>query len=146
MSAEGATSEFEPVRVTGVVTERVGRPRNDGTPGSELYAVPLQLSRTPSSQWRDFFEACWNNPPTSSTMHRPGIASVVEDAIVLGSTTIDEVEEHHLKTVRLCVVQANENEGARKDRVRDQRKTDDDARLEHQAHVKEVADRLEFDD
>ncbi|MEX2275022.1 MAG: hypothetical protein WEA10_05605 [Actinomycetota bacterium] len=143
---EGKATSFEPVHVTGVVTDEVGRPRNDGTPGSELYAVPLRLSRTPSSEWGDSFEACWNNPPTLSTMHRPGIASVVGDTIVLGSTTIDEIEEHHLATVRMCVEKANEREVARTEDARHQRESDDNARMAHRAHVDEVADRLKFDD
>lgn len=138
--------EQKPIQVVGVVKERVGRPRNDGTPGSGLYAVPLRLSRTPSHAWGEFFEQCWNSPPSFTTMHRPGIASVIGDTVVMDGTTIDEVEKYHLKTVQLCVEQANENEANRLQAERQHKERDDVARREHEAHVGEVANRLRFDD
>lgn len=46
---------FEPLKVTGVITEDVGSPRNDGTPGSGLYKVPLRLSGRPSGEWTTAF-------------------------------------------------------------------------------------------
>lgn len=45
----------EPIKIKGVVKEDVGRPRNDGTPGSGLYEVPLQLSDLPSHRWAELF-------------------------------------------------------------------------------------------
>ncbi len=44
-------------------------------------------------------------------MHRPGIASVQGDRIVLDGTTIDELERYHLKTLKLVVRQLNERTG-----------------------------------
>lgn len=151
VSASGATvsrvseAEFESIRVAGIVKERVGRPRNDGTPGSALYAVPLQLSRTPSATWSEFFRECWNHPPSFTTMHRPGIARVAGDTVVLDGTTIDEVERYHLDTVRLCVARANDEEIARLERARRRAEQDEAERQVHEAHVDEVADRLKFD-
>jgi hypothetical protein len=138
-------ADFEPIRVTGVVKERVGKPRDDGTPGSALYAIPLQLSRTPSGTWSEFFEECWNHPPSFTTMHRPGIAQVIDDTVVLGGTTIDEVERYHLDTVKLCIARANDEEIARLERARRRAERDETARQAHEAQVDEVADRLKFD-
>jgi hypothetical protein len=138
--------EFEPIRVTGVVKERVGRPPGRGTAGSGLYAVPLQLSDSPSSAWGKSFEQCWNHPPSFTTMHRAGIARVTGDTIVLDGTTIDEVERYHLATVKLCVEAANGAELGRLDRDRQQSERDEVALREHEAHVDDVADRLRFDE
>jgi len=45
-------SDDEPVQIVAVDTERIGRPRNDGTRGSGLYRVPLLLSRVPPAVGR----------------------------------------------------------------------------------------------
>ena len=41
-------------------------------------------------------------------MHRPGICSVHRDVVTLDGVTIEEVEQHHLKTLTLCVARVNE--------------------------------------
>lgn len=134
------------IHVTGVVKDRVGEPRNDGSRGSGLYSVPLQLSRKPSHDWAGFFERAWNNPPSFTTMHRPGIASVVGDTIVLNGTTIDEVETYHLTTVKLCIGQATHSEAEYQEAERQRAGRADAERKEHQAHVDDVADRIRFDE
>jgi len=70
------TTDDEPVRIVGVDTDQIGRPRNDGTRGSGLYRVPLLLSKVPPTVWSASFADTWNRPPAWTTMHRPGIASV----------------------------------------------------------------------
>jgi len=40
-------------------------------------------------------------------MHRPGIASVEGDKVVLNGTTIEEVERYHKKTLKIAVDMAN---------------------------------------
>jgi hypothetical protein len=102
----------------GIAKEEVGRPRNDGTRGSGLYLVPIRLSRTPSREWSRFLIDCWNHPPSFTSMHRPGIASVHSNTIVLDGTTVEEMEKYHAATLRLCVDKANENEAARLERER----------------------------
>lgn len=78
-------------------------------------------------------------------MHRPGIARVEGDRIILDGTTIEEVERYHLKTLKLAVERANELT-AQWWRSREQRgKTLNDQQDEHRHHVKEVAKRLKFD-
>jgi hypothetical protein len=43
-------------------------------------------------------------------MHRPGIASVIGDKIVLNGTTIEEVRDYHIETLKLCVDIATKEE------------------------------------
>jgi hypothetical protein len=84
--------------IVGVVKEGVGRPRDDGIRGSALYRVPLRLSRQPSAEWAGLFQRAWDHPPAFSTMHRPGIAYVEGDTIVLDVTTMEELEHVHTST------------------------------------------------
>lgn len=137
---------YEPIRIIGIVKEGVGRPRNDGTRGSALYKVPLRLSRSPSATWSQLFVDCWNHPPRFSTMHRPGIAHVSGDTIVLDGTTLDELEQYHARTLRLCVDKVNEAEAEHLDRARAAQERDEAARREHEHKVDEIANRLKFDD
>ena len=97
----------EPVRLIEIVADEVGTPRNDGTPGSALYRVPIRLSRSPSAEWGRVFVEVWDNPPSFSTMHRPGIARVIGDRIVLDGTTVEEIEKYHRETLRVVVAQVN---------------------------------------
>ena len=137
--------EQEPIRIVGVIAEEVGIPRNDKSPGSALYEVPFQLSRSPSEPWAEFFVDTWNRPPEFTSMHRPGIARVEGDRIILDGTTIEEVERYHLKTLKLAVERANELT-AQWRRSREQReKSFSDHRDQHRSRVKEVAKRLKFE-
>jgi hypothetical protein len=45
--------DFEPIQITGIIVDQVGRPRNDGTRGSALYGVPFRLSQRPPHEWAD---------------------------------------------------------------------------------------------
>src|ERR1700739_1747494 len=131
--------EQEAVKIIGVIEEDVGVPRNDGSPGSALYEVPFQLSREPSERWAEFFIDAWNRPREFTTMHRPGIARVEGDRVILDGTTIEEVERYHLKTLKLAVERANEL-NAEWWRVKDRRNSSlKDERDLHRRHVKEVA-------
>lgn len=79
-------------------------------------------------------------------MHRPGIASVQGDRIVLDGTTIDELERYHLKTLKLVVRQLNERTVQY---VRTERKRVEAAKqaaAEHDRRVRETAQRLRFDE
>jgi hypothetical protein len=139
------SGEQEPIKIIGLIEEEVGEPRNDRTPGSALYEVPFRLSREPSEPWREFFVDAWNRPPEFTSMHRPGIARVEGDRIILDGTTVEEVERYHLKTLKLAVERANEL-NAEWSRVKDRRNSRlKDERDQHRRHVKEVAKRLKFD-
>lgn len=96
------------VRIIGIDTDGITRPRNDGTPGSALYRVPVLLSRRPDPQWATLMVQNWDRPPRWTTMHRPGIGRVEGDRFVLDGTTIDEVDKFHLETLQLAVDQTND--------------------------------------
>lgn len=137
---------FESLRITGVVVDEVGAPRSDGTPGSALYVVPFQLSRPPPAGWAEIFVACWNRPPRWTTMHRPGIASVRGDRIVLDGTTVPEVERYHRETLVLALNEANK-QFAELDAKRRRAEEAERRRLEaHKKSVNDAAKRLKFDE
>lgn len=76
-------------------------------------------------------------------MHRPGIASVVDDEILLNGTTIEEVREYHRETLKLCIEKSNTQEkniargGTKKERENERVRS-------HKESVQKLADELEF--
>jgi predicted nucleotide-binding protein len=136
---------YVPVRIVGIVKEGVSKPRDDGTRGSALYSIPLRLSRRPSEMWSRHFRETWDSPPQFTTMHRPGIASVQGDTIVLDGTTMSELEQYHAETLRAVLDKVNEDvrSGAEQERAERRRKQESEAR--HEREVNDVASRLRFD-
>lgn len=133
------------IKMVGIDVDGVGQPRNDGTPGSALYEVPIKLSVTPSELWAEIAVKTWDSPPSYTTMHRPGIASVVGDHFILDGTTVDEVESHHAKTLKLVVEKTNElvRDAEERDRLEEDRlKREAEA---HTENVETVAKRIKFD-
>lgn len=98
----------EEVRILGIKQEEVTIPRLDGTRGSALYCIPFLLNKAPSKEWNDIFINKWNSPRSFSTMHRPGIAKVINDKILLDGTTIEEVKDYHRDTLIMCVDDINQ--------------------------------------
>jgi hypothetical protein len=129
-----------------VVADEVGSPRNDGTAGSGLYRVPLRLSRTPTSAEAALLVQVWNSPPSFTTMHRPGIASVAGDRFVLNGTTIEEVRDVHMRTLKLVLSETNRQaaELAVQEQARKQR--EDEQRAAHRRNVENVAADIKFDE
>ncbi|HWF50098.1 MAG TPA: toll/interleukin-1 receptor domain-containing protein [Solirubrobacteraceae bacterium] len=138
---ENTTSE--PIRIVGLIAEGVGTPPHDGTPGSEHYVVPLRLTREPSALWTEQFLHYWEHPPRSTSKHRPGIASVQGDSIILDGTTLDEVQRYHLATLKLVIERANSEE----QRITEKRQHEEEQRRilreEHQRRIAELANELE---
>jgi len=139
-------ADEEPVRIIGVVADEVTEPRNDGTRGSALYAIPFRLSRAVSPEWVQVFEHVWNHPPRSTSMHRPGIARVSSDRIVLDGTTIDEVQRYHRETLVLCVQETNRIVAEHEQKVRLEREARAKFSEEHRRQVQDTADRIRFDE
>ena len=139
------SSPSDPLRIVGVIVDEITEPTMDGTPGSALYAVPFRLSRQPSSLWSEIFLRTWDLPPSFTSMHRPGIASVVGSKIILDGTTIDEVKQYHKETLILCIEKANEEEA----RVLEDRQQEAERRRQnteqHRATVESIASELDFD-
>ncbi|MDT0678685.1 toll/interleukin-1 receptor domain-containing protein [Autumnicola musiva] len=96
------------VKIKGILIDEVTQPKLDGTRGSALYKIPFELNKRPDYEWIDIFIKTWNLPPKFSTMHRPGIATVVGNKIMLDGTEIEEVEKYHKETLKLCIQVANE--------------------------------------
>lgn len=134
-----------PVRMVGIDLHGMGTPRNDGSRGSALYLVPIMLDRAPDALWGELFERHWNRPPSFSTMHRPGIGSVAGDRILLDGTTIEEVEQVHLATLRLVVEVVNRDRALITNQQRAERERQEHARREQERRAREIADRMRFD-
>ncbi len=139
------TTAFEPIKILGIAVDEVGEPRNDGTRGAALYEVPFQLSSDPPSDWCDFFIDSWNHPPRFTTMHRPGIASVIGDRVVLDGTTVDEVERYHRETLVLAVNEANEKYQQHVVRQQRQAEAVNEQRQRHRDDVAARAGKIRFD-
>jgi TIR domain len=144
-SESRAKEGTQPIKIEGVIVDEVTTPRNDGTAGSALYAIPFQLSRRPSTQWAKLFVKVWDHPPRFTTMHRPRIARVISDRIILDGTTIGEVEQYHRDTLKLVVERVNELM-AQYDSAMQKKAEEERQRLEkHQEDVKDISKRLKFD-
>jgi hypothetical protein len=130
--------------IHGVLTDRVGTPRNDGTRGSGLYAVPIRLSRSLAGDEARLLEHLWDRPPEFTTMHRPGIARVSGDVITLDGTTIDEVERYHARTLSLVVDAFNLQIVQLRLAEAEQQAREAADREAHRQHVEDVTDRLRF--
>jgi hypothetical protein len=138
-------SDFEPIRITGIVEGEVTRPRNDGTPGSALYNVPLRLSSRPPTEWAEYFPNAWNHPSSWTTHHRPGICSVIGDKIWLEGTTLEEIEHTHKETLKLALDETNQKyeEFLAKSRAECERQRKEAEA--HRQHVQEAAKKIKFD-
>jgi hypothetical protein len=136
----------EPVKIMGVDTEDFGRPRSPRSSGSALYRVPLLLNRVPPTFWTGHFVDTWDRPPAYTTMHRPGIASVQGDRIVLDGTTIEELERYHLPTLKIVIKLLKNEQTA--EYVRVERARGDAEALaqdERLRLIREANKRLDFD-
>jgi hypothetical protein len=145
LSSKIENTDFEDIRITRVIIEEITEPRNDGTRGSGLYAIPFALSRVPPAGWAKLFVATWDYPPTYSTMHRPGIAKISGSTVVLDGTTIGEVERHHRDTLQLVVQAVNETYRQQKKREDDQCARENANRERHKKDVDDTAKRIRFD-
>ena len=144
VSSQKATTSDEPIRILGIITDQVTVPKMDGSRGSALYKIPFRLSKRPSQLWQEFFVRIWNHPPRWTTMHRPGIASVYGDEIILDGTTIEEVRDYHRETLILCVDEANKAEKKYLEEEQRQRKLEDARKNMHYNKVTDIADDIKF--
>ncbi len=79
-------------------------------------------------------------------MHRPGIARVRGDRIILDGTTMDEVQKVHRDTLLLCVKETNRiiaEQDATAQRIAQQNQAQSE---QHRQRVRDVADGIRFDD
>lgn len=142
---ETMTDQTDETKILRIDEEGITVPQNDGAAGSALYNVPLDLNRVPTADWAAVFVQTWNRPPTWSSMHRPGIASVEGSKIWLRGTTIEEIEKYHLSTLKLCVEAANEQCKVNIQKKKAAEAAKQSHETEHRQHVKEAIKRLKFD-
>jgi hypothetical protein len=134
-----------PIKIKGIILDDIGTPRNDGTRGSALYKVPFQLSRHPSPDWARHFVQTWDNPPSYTLSHRPRIARVEGDRIILDGTTVEEVEKCHRDTLKAVIEKVNKDiaeHEARQRRVQEERA---EQLRQHEQSVRDAAKRINFD-
>ena len=141
---ESTDAEFEPIKIEGVLADEAGRPTNDGTAGSALYAIPFKLSRAPTHEWSELFIRTWDHPPQFSTRHRPGIGRVERDRIILTRTTIEEVRDVHRATLKLVVDAVNSEIAERVRRRRAAQSAEEQQEQERRANLRRIADDLSF--
>ena len=141
---DGKKEENGAVSILGIITDRVTIPRMDGTRGSALYSIPFKLSKRPSRLWEQLFVESWNSPPSFTTMHRPGIASVYGDELVLNGTTIEEVRDYHRDTLKLCVDIANQKEAQILEQERLREEEEERRKQKHYSNVQSIADEIDF--
>jgi hypothetical protein len=111
-----------------------------------LYPVPFKLNYAPPHEWGQFFVRAWNSPPEFTTRHRPGTAQVAHDRIVLGRTTVEEVKDVHLKTLKLCVDVANSDFAAFVKRINNEQQKRADQEKQHRDDVQRMAADMHFED
>jgi hypothetical protein len=140
------TFGFKDIQITGIIADQVGVPRNDGSLGSGLYKIPFRLTQQPPHEWVELFISNWHHPPRYTTMHRPNIASVVGDTIILDGTTIEEVRDYHRDTLTLVVQETNkgykeffERKQKALEHMQEQEKT-------HKQKVDDISSQINFDD
>lgn len=142
----GQTKEAQdPIKIKGIIVDAVTTPRNDGTPGSALYKVPFQLSARPNHEWARLFAETWNHPPRFTNMHRPGIARVESDRVILDGTTIEEVEKYHRDTLTIVLERVNEIISRLEAERKRQSAAQDKELQAHKDNVQDVGKRLKFD-
>jgi len=134
-----------PIEITSIISDAITNPRMDGTRGSGLYAIPFQLSRRPSADWAELFVETWRHPPRWTTMHRPSIAKVSGDRIILDGTTIEEVEKYHRETLLAVLDYVNERIAEHEKRQQQQAAEALKRTQEHESNVKDVANKITFD-
>lgn len=138
--------DFEPLKILGIVKEGVGRPRNDGMPGSALYEIPLRLSRSAPPGWDQLFVRNWDHPPSWSTMHRPGICRVYGNRVILDGTTMSELEEVHRRTLKLALDETNRQYAELVRKQFEKQEREGALAEQHRREIDEIGDRLMFGD
>lgn len=130
---------YEPVRITGVITDQI----TDPPPGGTRYEIPLRLSRVPEPEWVKYLLRAWdaqNHPAT----HRTGI-EVGSDRIILDSTTIEDLEQFHVKTLKLALDEANAFASEDNNKLLATLSAEQIKQKQHREHVNTLAQRLRFE-
>jgi hypothetical protein len=95
--------------------------------------------------WAQLFPQNWDHPQEYTMKHRPGIAQVIGDTIVLNGTTVEEVRDVHVKTLKLAVAATNVQAAELSEREHAQRDAAGKRQAEHSGNVGRVASEVKFD-
>ena len=135
---------FVPIKVEGFFQSDIGHPKNDGTPGSGLYSVPIKLSAAPPREWIDTFIEAFDGLEKYDSGHRQGIASISQNRLTLNGTTMEEIESSHQRTIQLAMERAN-TAYAELLMKRSAADTKKNAEAEsHRKHVEELAKKIKW--
>jgi nucleotide-binding universal stress UspA family protein len=137
---------FEPIQITGIIVDQVRIPLNDDTRGSSHYRIPFRLTQQPPREWAELFVNKWNHPPRFTTMHRPGIASVVGDTVVLDGTTIEEVKDYHRDTLVLVIQGTNKEYKEFMERKQQSIEQEQELLGMHKQKIDDVSNQIKFGD
>jgi len=136
---------FNDIKMIGVVKHEVSTPINDGSRGSALYKIPIKLSSVPDARWKELFIQAWKHPSRFTLMHRPNIAKVAGDKIILDGSTMEELRDYHRETLKLAVNNANELYK----QFLEEKKLMDEAEKHnldtHRKNIDDISDSLSFD-
>ena len=133
-------TDFEDIKITRIIDDE----RSVPPPASDLYPVLLALSRTPPPEWEDKFIKSWDSPTQYGTRHRPGIASVEGDKIVLDGTTVEEIEKYHRSTLMAAIQNANEQYRALRSHEKMKQEQERVRKEQHRRKMKEISKRIKF--
>ena len=139
-------TRFEPIQITGIIADQVGVPRKDGIRSSALYIVPFRLTQQPPREWSELFVNNWNRPPSSTTMHRPGIASIVGDTVVLGGTSVEEVKDYHRDTLVVVIQETNKHYKEIIERRQKAIEREQEQLKTHKQKVDDISNQIKFSD
>jgi hypothetical protein len=137
-------AQFEPIQITGIIADQVGTPRDDGAKGSALYRIPFRLTQQPPHEWAELFVNNWNHPPRFTSMHRPGIASIVGNTVVLDGTTVEEVKEYHRDTLVLVTEETNKQYKEITDRKQQAIEREREQIRVHKQKIDDVSNQIQF--
>jgi hypothetical protein len=138
--------EHEAIKMLGVIKEKVTVPKGDGSSGSALYSIPIELSQVPTQDWIDAFKATWDNPPSFTSMHRPGIVRIHAHVLWLDGTTLEELKKVHMETLKLCINKANETVPRIEEKRQNAKDQEEERIRQHRQHVNQLADEIDFGD
>ena len=141
---EPISIEGEDIKIIGIISNEVTFPRNDGTRGSALYRIHFRLSSKPTRIWSELFLRNWDSPPSFTSMHRPGIARVDSDKVILNGTTIEEVKQYHRDTLILCVEKTNEEEKQIRKREEQLKRKKQEEIENHYRNIEDISKDLKF--
>ncbi len=133
------SSKYEPIRITNIIIEQVTEPQI----GARHYKIPLRLSRIPDSEWMRQFLRAWEELKGLASTQLPGV-EIGSDRIILDGTTIDDLEQFHIKVLKQALDEANRISRDKYEKLHDS----GDGKKEltqHHEYVAEIAKRIRFD-